>query len=358
MTQKSNLIFVVSSAIGKAGGADRATMLLAEQYNKMGYKVSVFATSCEHIFEKDIYTHGPYINKGHRFKAPQISLFLKILLFSFIKKPKFIHTIGLTYEIRLLLKFLHSKKIVVWETTEAKPNNKFVDKHIHKYLKNAALVLAPSKTIAANFKATFNYQKPIEILPFWVEWREPLELNHIRTGKLLYVGRMDKDKGIDTIIHALAALPVSKNIELDICGRGDSSYISSQIKDNHRINILGWVDDNTLAMHLSKCDFLILPSLHEGYPLTLIESCSYGKPIIATKVGSIPEVFNNTGAGLLFSPGNYEELSQLIVYCYEENQSEYQLRCKMARALYDKINSISNIQLKLNIVITKLVSFP
>jgi glycosyltransferase involved in cell wall biosynthesis len=347
-------IYIVSSGIGKAGGADRVTYLLAKQYADLGYKVKVFATACEDLSSKQVSISGPLLNIGHRFKFPQYSLILKILFHSLISKPLFIHSIGLTIEVRLLLKFLHTLKIIVWETTESKPNNKFIDSQINKYLKNASLILVPSSTIRRNFIETFNYKKRIEILPFWVEWLPNSITQNIRNRKLLYFGRMDQDKGIDCLIEAFKSLPSNLDLTLNICGRGKTDYIDNLVLNQSKINIHGWVNDEILKDFILHSDFVILPSLHEGYPLSLIESCGYGKPIIATSVGSIPEVFENSKAGLLFTPGNHEELARILNYCYDESDADYALRCNGARELYEGVNSLSKISDQLKKIVTSM----
>jgi glycosyltransferase involved in cell wall biosynthesis len=69
--------------------------------------------------------------------------------------------------------------------------------------------------------------------------------------------------------------------------------------------------DNVSAI-FSYFDFLIIPSLTEGLPITLLEALRAKLPVIATKVGGIPNVLEFGACGLLVEPGNVEALSAAI----------------------------------------------
>jgi glycosyltransferase involved in cell wall biosynthesis len=62
----------------------------------------------------------------------------------------------------------------------------------------------------------------------------------------------------------------------------------------------------------SQCDYFILPTYEEAMPMTILEAFSYGKPVITTPVGSIPEVVKDRENGYLFTPGNMPELKKII----------------------------------------------
>lgn len=56
----------------------------------------------------------------------------------------------------------------------------------------------------------------------------------------------------------------------------------------------------------------MLPSLHDGYPLSLLEACARRTPVIATTVGSIPELFDGRACALLVRPRDTTDLSQAM----------------------------------------------
>ena len=353
---KNKCIFLVSSAIGMAGGADKATKLLADEYVKLGYQVVAFTTSCEiPSNHKNLKICTPLVNKGHRFSLPQRSLIIRLFFASLFTKPMFVHCIGLTMEVRLVLKFLSRLKVVVWETTEAKPKNRFVDPQIIPLLKRANLMIAPSKIIRENIIKTYQYKGNIEILPFWIEWKfDNSQKIHHRTNKILYIGRLDTDKGFDCLFSALRLIKNDLNIHVDICGRGNQKLIEEMCSDLDNVFVHGWTEENKVEALTREADYMILPSKHEGYPLSLIEACSNSKPIIASSVGSIPEVFGNNPCALIFNVNDAMQLAEIIKKAYVENDDAYHQRCIEARRIYEILNNPIAITKNLNQLILRI----
>lgn len=352
---KNKPIYILSSAIGLAGGADKATLLLAIEYEKLGYCVNVFATSCETNSELKSIPLPPIINIGYRWRWPQISLIIKLFFHCIKYPPQFIHCVGLTYEIRLALILLKKYKLIVWETTEANKGNRFVDSKIIPLLPNAALMLAPSVTIKNNIKTTYNYNGLIEILPFWTKWEQPvLYENYKRTQKLLYAGRLDLDKGFDCLFGALRQIQNKIELKLNICGKGNIDNIKKLAYGLNNVEFHGFLDDDSIKRLYEQSDFLVLPSKHEGYPLSLVEAFGKSKPIMASKVGSIPEVFSNSKAAILFNANKPTELAECIFKCYNESDNDYNIRAHAARMLYETINNPNSIRDKLRNIIDSL----
>src|SRR5690606_121092 len=78
------------------------------------------------------------------------------------------------------------------------------------------------------------------------------------------------------------------------------------------VEYVGWVDGQKKNDLLLQCNVLILPSYNEGLPISILEAMSYGKAIIATTVGGIPEIVSDNENGFLFTPGDKETLAFLI----------------------------------------------
>lgn len=75
---------------------------------------------------------------------------------------------------------------------------------------------------------------------------------------------------------------------------------------------MGWVTREEKEIVLKKTDVFILPSYREGLPVSILESMSYGKAIIATNVGGIPEVVRDRENGLLIVPGELKQLENSL----------------------------------------------
>ncbi|GAB5524352.1 MAG: glycosyltransferase family 4 protein [Roseivirga sp.] len=129
----------------------------------------------------------------------------------------------------------------------------------------------------------------------------------------LYFGRLDKTKGILTLVKALERLP---HIKLLIAGTGDyenelRSYVTSHDMDN--VEFLGFKSGNDLHDLIRGAIACTIPSeWYETFGLTTIESFALGRPVIGARIGGITEVISEGRDGFLFEPGNVDELTEKI----------------------------------------------
>ena len=89
---------------------------------------------------------------------------------------------------------------------------------------------------------------------------------------------------------------------------------------NDSVKFVGKVSHDQVSLWMGATDFFCLPSLREGCPNVILEALGSGKPIIASRVGAIPDVVSEE-SGILFTPGNVNELSQSLITAFEENWS-------------------------------------
>jgi glycosyltransferase involved in cell wall biosynthesis len=137
-----------------------------------------------------------------------------------------------------------------------------------------------------------------------------------RSLSLLYFGLITGKKGIFDLIEGVANC--RKNglaVELHIGGNGDIESMNSLIDSlalREHVHYHGWVSGEDKERLFNDCDLFVLPSYVEGLPLAILEAMSYGKPIISTYVGAIPEIVENGVNGVLINPGDKEALSNSI----------------------------------------------
>lgn len=79
------------------------------------------------------------------------------------------------------------------------------------------------------------------------------------------------------------------------------------------MEFLGAVYGNEKLEVFRSCDFFLLPSYNEGFPIAIIEAMSAGLPIITTPVGGIPDVIKDEQSGFLINPGDYASMAQRIL---------------------------------------------
>ena len=100
-----------------------------------------------------------------------------------------------------------------------------------------------------------------------------------------------------------------------IAGNGETDKLTTLIKSNNIgdvMSYIGWVSGREKAELLSQCDVYLQPTYAEGQPISILEALSYGKPILTTPVGGIPDIVKNRYNGILFTPGNKRELAEAI----------------------------------------------
>lgn len=128
------------------------------------------------------------------------------------------------------------------------------------------------------------------------------ELGWPHCPTLLSVGNLVENKGHHIAIESLAQLP---DFRLVISGEGPErqalEQLGSQLGVSSRLVFLGRVDQARLAICYSAADILVLPSSREGWPNVLLESIACGTPVVATRVGGIPEIVNSPQAGRIIS---------------------------------------------------------
>ncbi len=129
------------------------------------------------------------------------------------------------------------------------------------------------------------------------------------------IGRLSKEKGYGYLIQAVADLVKDDpEIRLIIIGEGNERLsLEKMVKEydiEDKILIPGYM--KKARKYIPYFKIFVISSLTEGLPITLLEAMSAKIPIVATKVGGIPEVLRNGKAGLLVRPGDAWELASAI----------------------------------------------
>jgi glycosyltransferase involved in cell wall biosynthesis len=133
--------------------------------------------------------------------------------------------------------------------------------------------------------------------------------------RLLFVGRIVPDKGVEWLIKALAH--THPGIHLDIAGDGWSKpsmeTLADQMGLSDRITWHGWCNSEKLESLYQQCFSVVFPSLWpEPAGLVTLEAYSHYRPIIASAVGGIPEHVKDGKTGILVSPNNIKQLAAAI----------------------------------------------
>lgn len=106
--------------------------------------------------------------------------------------------------------------------------------------------------------------------------------------RLLFVGRLSKVKRIDEIIKAVENC--KEDVVLTIVGDGEERTHLESLVETNRVKFTGALKPDQVKNEMIRGDILVMNSVLEGKPMTIIEAMSYGMPIITTNVGGISEL--------------------------------------------------------------------
>lgn len=130
------------------------------------------------------------------------------------------------------------------------------------------------------------------------------------------IGRLSKEKGIDYLLSAgIEIIAKYPDVKILIIGDGPERQnletLAKQLRISKNVIFCGFQENVTEFYHL--IDIVVLPSITEGLPMVLLEALTYSKPIVATRVGGIPEVITNGKTGILVEPQNPSRLAEGII---------------------------------------------
>lgn len=134
--------------------------------------------------------------------------------------------------------------------------------------------------------------------------------------KLLFAGRIDPEKGLDTLLQALGSIDPAL-WQLEICGTGSAPYVARldrlarSLDIDCRISWAGHVDD--VAEHMAAADVLVLPSIvPESFGMVIVEAFATGRPVVSTANGAQREIITDGVDGLLVAPSDAQALASAI----------------------------------------------
>jgi len=139
------------------------------------------------------------------------------------------------------------------------------------------------------------------------------------TLNLVAVGRLERVKGLEFAIRALANPAMPAPAHLFLVGSGPErdrlEVLAKELGATARVSFLGFREN--AYDYIAQANALLMPSQHEGLPYTLLEALSLGTPVIASRVGGLAEVLTDRDTALLVKPGNPEEIAQAVLNLME-----------------------------------------
>jgi glycosyltransferase involved in cell wall biosynthesis len=162
----------------------------------------------------------------------------------------------------------------------------------------------------------------------------------VEKPRVLFVGRVEEDKGVFDLLAAWAQVRGTvRDAFLTVAGpdRTGGRFLTTAgrfgVQDS--IRLLGPVSHSTIPELMRNSRILCLPSHKEGTPNCLTEALSCGLPVVATRVGGIPDVVEHQRHGLLVDRGDVEGLAEALVTLLSD-QARYSSQSSAAQAFASK----------------------
>ncbi|MGO4184501.1 glycosyltransferase family 4 protein [Paenibacillus sp. TAF43_2] len=188
----------------------------------------------------------------------------------------------------------------------------------------------PSKWLKQQYESRSMHDKQMDVIPYGFDTLSFLRksTNGMTVSKpdrvklLACPARLDQVKGHDVLLHALSLLLQERSDWVCwLIGDGPlrESLEQAKIQYNLQQHVQFLGHRNDMSALLKEADYVVVPSIHDNLPFTVMESQVAGKPIIASAVGGIPEMISHGKNGLLVPAGRADLLCRQISELFNDH---------------------------------------
>ncbi len=170
-----------------------------------------------------------------------------------------------------------------------------------------------------------------------------------RSG-IIYVGKLNRYKGLRQALSGYLRIAGKTRDYLYLVGRGiTAEYFekmgfflterqqgrAAELIAAGKVRLVGEVLPAELLELYRRCRIMVLPSLTEGLPISILEALSCGLPVVASNVGSIPDVVRSGVNGFITKPGSISEFSTALLRLLDEYEDSIQHKCRASVSRFD-----------------------
>jgi len=259
---------------------------------------------------------------------------LRSLLRSF--RPDIVHAhYATSYGLLGVLCHHHPFIISVWGSDIFNfPKHSWFHKWLLIYNLKMADTIASTSHVMARETALYT-NKSIHVTPFGVDtalFKPQPNPNTSRDGHLTIgiVKTLEPKYGISTLVRAFLLLaPRYSGLNLLIVGDGSQSAnlheMVAQADLTQRVRFVGAVPHAQVPDFLNQIDVFVVPSVEESFGVAAVEASACGLPVVASRIGGLPEVVVDGTTGFLFPPGDTDALVQILSSLIESPELRYRL---------------------------------
>lgn len=308
------------------GGQENAVHDLAEQLANAGWRVNVLTSTIGASLNSTVKKTGVRVKRlwGFVFGHAPIMPYFPIALFKTAKKDSLVHIhIGqaFTPEVVWLVSKLRGFKYVAQLHIDFEPSGPagillplYKRLVLRRVLRSAAAIITLNQKTLRIVRNSYGYTGDVRVMnnglddSYFMLNRPSLPPKPPDCLNLLFVGRLDKQKNVGALLEALKL--THQNVHLDIVGDGaEAESIKNTIAKLGLINVTlhGKVVRSEVMEFYKTCDALIMPSLYEAQPLTLLEAMAARIPIIGTRVIGVEDHLKSAAILVMPTPAGLAE---------------------------------------------------
>ncbi|MFA0182682.1 hypothetical protein OAW_01830 [Vibrio cyclitrophicus ZF170] len=315
--------FLINSLVG--GGTEKVCKLLAHDFSLRGHKVDlyVFDNKCSFDLNLGHNVNIIYLGKKNSLKSFPILLRLipkidtsSILIFNHeLALSTLFAKICLRSSIKIVTRMNNTFSVTIkFKSFKYRIIVKFLMKLFYRYMD---FYIFQSKGIQDDLVRNFGVTGPYQIIHNPIEIPEYKVRSKSNANKILYVGRLVKQKNILDILYVVNSIFIKKHeIRLTIVGDGPEVNVLKEYcvanKIDNIVDFVGMVKD--VSPYYYSSDLTVLSSFNEGFPNVLLESIAHGTPVVSYDCPSGPsEIIKDGVNGFIVEHLNKLELENKIL---------------------------------------------
>lgn len=241
------------------------------------------------------------------------------------RRPDVLHVRGYGAGLDFVLRWAHGRNLATVYQEHSTPDlTPRRWRGLPTGLNMATVVVAVSETSAQALRRLCGVTRPIEVIPPIVTLNVQKTKTERVSGQdghvvhILTIARLSEEKGLSYLIKAAGRVVAARpSVCFVIYGEGPlRESLEAQIDAAHlrrQVYLAGSFTRSELSAIMSTADVFVLPSITEGFPLSVIEAMAWGLPIVATAVGGVPELVEDGVTALLCPPRDVNALAQAIL---------------------------------------------
>lgn len=172
--------------------------------------------------------------------------------------------------------------------------------------------------------------------------------------RILFAGRVGLRKGADSLLAAWSQLDTGDKAVLVLAGDVDDpdGRITAMVEAAQDVQLTGWLGPAAMAEQMERADILVLPSLAENLPLSLLEGMAWGLAPVVTPVGAVPEVVQDQHNGLLVPVGDVDALRGALERLISDDDERIRLAAA-ARQVWEQRYSLATYRPRFDDMVEK-----